>query len=89
MQKVLYSYVSSITTGLVLGFILLFSGCSTFSLGDLDAVGAESSAFCTRGGPGGTLGIGPGGIIAGARTNSGFEGRVIVNQDCSLSIESD
>lgn len=64
------------------------SGCSAFDLGSLSAEGSKASAVCTKGGPGGTLGIGPGGIVAGAKVNEDFKGTVVVREDCSMGIES-
>lgn len=75
---------------LVFGFFLAgtLAGCATFSSETFHADGAKASAFCTTGGPGGVLGIGPGGIVAGAKANEDFEGSVSIDRDCSIVIES-
>lgn len=73
---------------LLLSLLLLGSGCASFTTPDLDAKGAQASGFCIKGGPGGLAGIGPGGIIAGAKTNEGFKGSVSVASDCSTKIEA-
>ena len=65
------------------------AGCSTFDLDKLSATGANASAFCTTGGPGGVLGIGPSGIVTGAKVNEGFKGSIVVQPNCGLGIESD
>lgn len=67
----------------------LLSGCGAVQLGQMDFEGANASAFCTKGGPGGTSGIGPGGIVTGAKVNDGFVGTVMVAPDCSLVIGSE
>ena len=67
---------------------MLLGGCGAVDMESFHATGAKASAFCTKGGPGGTLGIGPGGIVAGAKVNEDFEGKVSVAEDCSLEIES-
>jgi hypothetical protein len=65
------------------------SGCSTFGLGSLTSEGAKASALCLKGGPGGTLGIGPGGIAALAKVNQDFKGTVGIATDCSMAIQSE
>jgi hypothetical protein len=63
-----------------------FSGCSTFSWGDLEADGAQASAFCTKGGPGGTSGLGPGGVVVRAKVNPGFIGYLYITERCEIKI---
>ncbi len=82
MKTKIVSFLSALY--LVLGL----SGCSSFVSENLEAQGAKASAFCTTGGPGGTLGIGPGGIVAGAKVNEDFKGTVAVARDCSIGINA-
>ena len=64
------------------------AGCAALELGHLQFEGADASAFCTKGGPGGTSGIGPGGIVTGAKVRDGFVGVVMVMSDCSIVIQA-
>lgn len=67
---------------------LLVSGCATASIKDFQVEGAKGSALCITGGPGGRLGIGPGGIVSGAKVNDDFVGIIAVTPDCAIQIQS-
>lgn len=73
----------------ILCLVVGFAGCATFGVGQFNTEGAKASAVCTKGGPGGTLGIGPGGLLAMAKVNDDFQGAVVVNTDCSMAIKSE
>lgn len=68
--------------------VLAISGCASVDYKTLHADGAEASAFCVTGGPGGTLGIGPSGIVTGAKANAAFQGLITVDRDCSINLEA-
>lgn len=72
----------------IIYFAAFLSGCSTFNAESFNASGAKASAACATGGPGGVLGIGPGGILSMAKVNEDFKGTVAISRDCSMGIQS-
>jgi hypothetical protein len=64
--------------------MLFCSGCAAFDLDIFQAEGALASTVCIKGA---ALPYG-GGIVVGAKVNEGFEGWVVVNADCNVTIES-
>ena len=61
----------------------LVSGCATFDNGQLHAEGALASGLCVKGGY-----AMAGGVVVGAKVNDGFVGKVKVDPDCAIEIES-
>src|SRR5574341_1423150 len=59
--------------------VLAFPACSTFSLDKLNAEGAASGAFCIEGSGPPMTGSGH---LAGAHTNDGFKGLIIITPNC-------
>ena len=73
-----------IRKSLFLMLCALVSGCSAFSLGDLQTEGAKASALCIKGGY-----AMAGGTVASAKANGEFKGRIVIGPDCSLALESE
>lgn len=70
-------------------FAFVFGGCSALDLGDLHADGVKAYGACIKGGPGGVAGLGPSGVVARAKVDRDFKGKVKVGSDCSVIIESE